>query len=418
MATVYKISYYAMYVIGKVESNWNWQSVNYNDPITIGMMQWYGTRAAGLLNRMRQVASNDYAKLAQTLRDDLSSHGVTDTYWNRRYLTKEEGNSFKAASESRTSHLAQEELAIHDFTGYISTLSEYGFVNSVPRPLVFAMCMYHQSPAAALRVIRNTPNIADLDSIYHTCMSDGTLGKYTNRYNTAYSMLKQWDGESDPPDFGQSGIKPDPSPDPDPEKPSGSLAGSYIMERGSDLILYQSGNKSGVIFHASAGGRWISTSKISGGGDTPEPQPPVSNTAEKIMQLLYDYKDKFKYGQGAGRLDPEVSGHTDCSGLVWWAYMKIANINPGEDTKSQISKATSQNKMVVTGTSSNVIPIDQLKLADLILMDWGDGTRHVELYNGNDTTWGIREGYGPNQWHVKVSQLNTRVVKWWVARWL
>ena len=36
------ICYYAMYVIGEVESNWNWQSVNYNDPITIGMMQWYG----------------------------------------------------------------------------------------------------------------------------------------------------------------------------------------------------------------------------------------------------------------------------------------------------------------------------------------------------------------------------------------
>lgn len=415
MATVYKISYYAMYVIGKVESNWNWQSVNYNDPITIGMMQWYGTRAAGLLNRMRQVTSNDYAKLAQTLRDDLSSHSVNDVFWNTRYLSEEEGESFKRASESRGSHLAQEELAIQDFTGYVATLAKYGFTNEVPRPLVFAMCMYHQSPAAALRVIRNTPNISDLDSIYNTCMNDGTLGKYVNRYNTAYTMLQQWDGESDPPDFGQSGVKP--QPDPDPENPSGGLAGSYIIERGSDLVLFQSGNKNGVIFHASAGGRWISSS----GGSinpNPDPEPPASDTAEKIMQLLYDYKDKFKYGQGAGRLDPEVSGHTDCSGLVWWAYMKIANINPGEDTRSQIDKATAQNKMVVTGTSSNVIPIDQLKLADLILMDWGDGTRHVELYNGNDTTWGIREGYGPNQWHVKVSQLNTRVVKWWVARWL
>ena len=31
---------YAMYVIGEVESHWNWGSVNYSDPITLGMMQW------------------------------------------------------------------------------------------------------------------------------------------------------------------------------------------------------------------------------------------------------------------------------------------------------------------------------------------------------------------------------------------
>ena len=53
-----------MYVIGEVESNWNWTAVNYNDPITIGMMQWYGTRAAALLNRVKNEMPTAYGQLA------------------------------------------------------------------------------------------------------------------------------------------------------------------------------------------------------------------------------------------------------------------------------------------------------------------------------------------------------------------
>ena len=61
MPSTRTICYYAMYVIGEVESNWNWTAVNYNDPITIGMMQWYGTRAAALLNRVKNEMPTAYA---------------------------------------------------------------------------------------------------------------------------------------------------------------------------------------------------------------------------------------------------------------------------------------------------------------------------------------------------------------------
>lgn len=39
--------------IGTVESGLDYTAINYNDPITVGVMQWYGTRAASLLRRMR-----------------------------------------------------------------------------------------------------------------------------------------------------------------------------------------------------------------------------------------------------------------------------------------------------------------------------------------------------------------------------
>lgn len=424
MATVHKISYYAMYVIGGVESNWNWNSVNYNDPITIGMMQWFGTRAARLLSIMKEKASADYAKLAQSLRDSMDSHATNDKYWESRYLTKAEGESFIAASKSQTSHLCQEELAIQDFSGYVATMAQYGFTNDDPQPLVFAMCMWHQSPAACLRVIHSAYSLS-LSDLYNACMADSTLGKYTNRYNRTYQMCSEWDGVSDPPDFGQSGLVPDPNPEPEPQPDPepGTGSGSYIIERGSDLVLYGTGSYSnGLIFHASAGGRWIASTSHGGeGGGGENPEPPIGDdTASKIMHLLYNHKNQFAYGQGSGRLEPLTSGHTDCSGLVWWAYTTVANINVGTSTREQIDMGTAQGKIVYSGSRSDVIPVDNLKLADLILIDWGDGTRHVELYNMNDTSWGIRDpgGYGPNQWGTKISTLNTKVSRWWIARWL
>ena len=71
---------YCMYVIGTVESNCTWTSVNYSDPITVGMMQWYGTRAAGLLNRMQAEDSAGYAMLAESLRTDLENNSPNSNY--------------------------------------------------------------------------------------------------------------------------------------------------------------------------------------------------------------------------------------------------------------------------------------------------------------------------------------------------
>lgn len=37
--------------IGTVESSMNYAAINYNDPITVGIGQWYGTRAAALIQQ-------------------------------------------------------------------------------------------------------------------------------------------------------------------------------------------------------------------------------------------------------------------------------------------------------------------------------------------------------------------------------
>lgn len=43
----------AIKAIATVESNLRYDAINYNDPITVGISQWYGTRAAHLLMQIR-----------------------------------------------------------------------------------------------------------------------------------------------------------------------------------------------------------------------------------------------------------------------------------------------------------------------------------------------------------------------------
>ena len=81
-------SMYAMYVIGTVESNCNWASVNYNDPITLGMMQWYGNRAADLIRLGAQSDPSGYAAFksaAPTLAQQVENNSVD---FPSRYVTQ------------------------------------------------------------------------------------------------------------------------------------------------------------------------------------------------------------------------------------------------------------------------------------------------------------------------------------------
>ena len=142
MPSTRTICYYAMYVIGEVESNWNWTAVNYNDPITIGMMQWYGTRAAALLNRIKNEMPTAYGQLAASLRSDIESHDAGSAWWTSRYLNRDEGNSIISVFQDEENHVIQENQAIADFEGYITTLENWGMSKSNPKPLIFAMSMY------------------------------------------------------------------------------------------------------------------------------------------------------------------------------------------------------------------------------------------------------------------------------------
>lgn len=412
-----------MYVIGEVESNWNWTAVNYNDPITIGMMQWYGTRAAALLNRIKNEMPTAYGQLAASLRSDIESHDAGSTWWTSRYLNRDEGNSIITVFQDEENHVIQENQAIADFEGYITTLENWGMSQSYPKPLIFAMSMYHQSPASAGQVIATAGGSADLDRIYGVCMNHGVLGQYRNRYNTVYQRLKDWDGESNPPDFGQSG---DVGTTPGGNNPGISTEESklgYIIQNGDTLILYGKDEyEKGVIFYPASGQVWINGYNANGtdigGGNEGGGSESGSEAQNAICELYRSWLDRFAYSQGAGRLDPISSGYGDCSSTVWFAYQQVAGIDVGTWTGAMAGKGTK----IASGYSGDNLPIEDMEPADLVLImwnGWNGSFDHVELYMGNNELWGHGgPDYGPDQTTTDARNYPRYMYYWEVRRYL
>lgn len=423
MPSTRTICYYAMYVIGEVESNWNWTAVNYNDPITIGMMQWYGTRAAALLNRVKNEMPTAYGQLASSLRSDIESHDAGSTWWTSRYLNRDEGNSIITVFQDEENHVIQENQAIADFEGYITTLENWGMSQSYPKPLIFAMSMYHQSPASAGQVIATAGGSADLDRIYGVCMNHGVLGQYRNRYNTVYQRLKDWDGESNPPDFGQSG---DVDPTPGGNEPGIDTEASklgYIIQNGDTLILYGKDEyEKGVIFYPASGQVWINGYNANGtdigGGNEGGGSESGSEAQNAICELYRSWLDRFAYSQGAGRLDPISSGYGDCSSTVWFAYQQVAGIDVGTWTGAMAGKGTK----IASGYSGDNLPIEDMEPADLVLImwnGWNGSFDHVELYMGNNELWGHGgPDYGPDQTTTDARNYPRYMYYWEVRRYL
>lgn len=423
MPSTRTICYYAMYVIGEVESNWNWTAVNYNDPITIGMMQWYGTRAAALLNRIKNEMPTAYGQLAASLRSDIESHDAGSAWWTSRYLNRDEGNSIITVFQDEENHVIQENQAIADFEGYITTLENWGMSQSYPKPLIFAMSMYHQSPASAGQVIATAGGSADLDRIYTVCMNHGVLGQYRNRYNTVYQRLKDWDGESNPPDFGQSG---DVDTTPGGNEPGIDTEGSklgYIIQNGDTLILYGKDEyEKGVIFYPASGQVWINGYNANGtdigGGNEGGGSESGSEAQNAICELYRSWLDRFAYSQGAGRLDPISSGYGDCSSTVWFAYQQVAGIDVGTWTGAMAGKGTK----IASGYSGDNLPIEDMEPADLVLImwnGWNGSFDHVELYMGNNELWGHGgPDYGPDQTTTDARNYPRYMYYWEVRRYL
>lgn len=423
MPSTRTICYYAMYVIGEVESNWNWTAVNYNDPITIGMMQWYGTRAAALLNRIKNEMPTAYGQLAASLRSDIESQDAGSAWWTSRYLNRDEGNSIISVFQEKENHVIQENQAIVDFEGYITTLEKWGMSQSYPKPLIFAMSMYHQSPASAGQVIATAGGSADLDRIYTVCMNHGVLGQYRNRYNTVYQRLKDWDGESNPPDFGQSG---DVDTTPGGNNPGISTEESklgYIIQNGDTLILYgRDEYEKGVIFYPASGQVWINGYNANGtdigGGNEGGGSESGSEAQNAICELYRSWLDRFAYSQGAGRLDPISSGYGDCSSTVWFAYHQVAGIDVGTWTGAMAGKGTK----IASGYSGDNLPIEDMEPADLVLImwnGWNGSFDHVELYMGNNELWGHGgPDYGPDQTTTDARNYPRYMYYWEVRRYL
>jgi hypothetical protein len=135
-------------------------------------------------------------------------------------------------------------------------------------------------------------------------------------------------------------------------------------------------------------------------------------------------KGKFRYANTKpGKLDPDNTGYSDCSGTIYAAYKAVANTVIG--TMSYEQAATGIE--VASGTSvaqfktalSKMLPGDVIAM-DLSYSAYTGRVNHVEMYSGTGSmSWGHGgPGYGPTYHDLLVSWLIPSAKTWTVRRFI
>lgn len=137
--------------------------------------------------------------------------------------------------------------------------------------------------------------------------------------------------------------------------------------------------------------RWL----VTGDRASVDPDPPTdpadpgdTTTAAKLVAWHKARLGRFHYSQGAGRLNPDSSGVTDCSGLQYACYKSVMGINIGTNSRDQANNA--HGGTVVTTVRADILAGTGLQKGDLIFYahpseDWS----HVEMYMGDLKVIGI-----------------------------
>ena len=416
----------AIKAIGTVESSMRYDSINYNDPITVGIAQWYGPRASALIRRMSTSNPTEYASVESSLRSDLSSHADT-SWWEDRYLSRLEGNSLQPLL--RAASAVQDAQLVADLESYFSSAQSLGIdPNTNTDTFIYFCVMWHQGPKYARQVVLNCGGDASLEAIHHACLNNGVLGKYPSRYNQAYTIIKNKDASgvgtagnssnSNPGNGGSGGATN-----------GGTNAGSMnnVWSDGSGVLkisttsgvvsAYPTGNARQWLVAAnsvSSGGSAATADNAGGGGGGGSASGDAASKRWLVYKWMYDRQYKFTYLQATGRLNPDVSGFGDCSSTIYRAYLDTVGINVGTWTGDQYNRGTEVLRGAGMPTSAQIA---QMTTADMIVMSWGGGyphTDHVEMYTG-DGSHTIGHG-GPNRGpHINsISMLSDAT--WWTVR--
>lgn len=422
----------AVNVIAKVEGGGAWDAINYNDPITLGLMQWYGTRAADLLTRIKNDHPTEYATIAGSLRDDHTANSDTSRYWTSRYLNLAEGNTVKpvlrAAKDTQGALVASD---VDDYKGVCDRIGLNADTNT--NTAIFFMCMYHQSPARAINLMKRIGMGSSLDRTYSACMNEPVFGQYSSRYTQARNLIASGvppeiiDLNDENTEQGDTGADTGHNP--------GGGGSIFDQVRTGISRLEVAGDQ--IIIHLAKGGTALAVPtggnnflvRASYSGDVVPPATPTPDestgtpnpnaTGQEIVDFMVERIGAYGYSQGAGRLTPATSGVTDCSGLTRYAYLSVTGVDIGTYTDAQVTSSTT--RLIEKGGNGNSPNEGSMQIGDLVLSRrYGTASNriasHVEIYMGGGQI--IGHGGVPYMGPV-VKDLADRTADketWWVKR--
>lgn len=421
----------AIKAIGTVESDLKYDSVYYVDPITIGIAQWFGTRASSLLRKMTGISQ--WSGVAESLKKSLNNHPDSESsYWSSRYLTRAEGESLRPLLLSAEGKRIQNKQFIADLDDYYQVAKRLGLdPESNTDTFIFWCIIYHQYPSAARKFLSGGGPYT-IAKLYAQCANHSWLSKYMTRYKKARTIIESNDasgipdmtGTNDdgtpdnPPDGGDSGGD-------DTQSPSNTI--KYCRIIGEEVWVYSGQNKI-IRCHRISEDVYIPKTGVgatdNGGNNTPVPEDPSNPTPgtpnelqAKVIKWMVDRIGKLKYSQGAGRMNSDSSGVGDCSSTVAQAY-KTIGINIGTWTGDQENRGTKIWDSLEKGAKPDPSIIHP---GDLIYYWWkgtGGHSDHVNMFESGDNVLdhGGRPYMGPVRKSLRAKLKEGRRVR--VVRWI
>lgn len=422
----------AIKAIGQVESSMNYSAINYNDPITVGIAQWYGTRAAAILNRMRGAHATEYAGVDSGFRSRLESVPESDSSWNTYYLSRPVGDSLKPLLNA--SKDIQGDQIVKDLENYFSVAKQYGINPDTDTDAFILWCVaYHQGPRYAMQVANHYSG-GGINEMYSDIMANGVLGRYSNRYTQAKNIIAGKDTSG----VGEGGISANTPGN------GGSIGqnSQTVNVSGGKLII--SADDSGILTLRSKFGNYQMYSRGhnlwevnlkdiqqtivgqnpaanaggGGGGGGGTPAPGGSGKGAAALAWVMARLGKFAYCQCPGRQDPDNSGITDCSGLMYAAYKATSNTFVGTWTGDQYFRGA--EPFPRRGGAMTAAERAQLRPGDMIVMAWKSTgsyypeTDHVEMVVDSNTLVG--HGGNPHYGPVTKSIDVLAGTRWWTVR--
>lgn len=230
-----------IFVIGNNEASGNYGAVNAVDVVSIGIFQWYGSRAYDLCYSIFATIGEEQstqilgADLVAELKQNASS------LWNDFLPTATQRSTLSTFITTAEGRRIQDELATTDAWDYIKVGQNYGLTDG--QALIYFADLYNQSPRQAGNIVASAGGAAganSLDAIHNAAMKNSVMNKYSTRRNWTYNELKEWAGAATtpPPSGGGGWVGGD----------TGNNSNDYVMQYNNLLILYSQQYPAGRVY--------------------------------------------------------------------------------------------------------------------------------------------------------------------------
>lgn len=230
-----------IYVIGNNEASGNYGAVNATDVVSLGIFQWYGSRAYNLCYSIYSTLGESVSEsiLGTELVDELKQNN--SALWNSFIPDSDERSKLSEFITQDAAITIQNNLAETDAWSYIKTGQNYGLTDG--QALIYFADLYNQSPRQAVNIVSAAGGAIyanNLTNLHKAAMSNAVMNKYSTRRNWTYNELLAWSGQGEaPPPSGCGGwVGGD----------YGLNSHDYIAQVNGILILYSQQYPTGRIY--------------------------------------------------------------------------------------------------------------------------------------------------------------------------